>query len=608
MRLNPKYKRYLLPAGGILLPWLLVIVLPEYALWVTAYTNALAWLIIMHDRQALRERLGRLRGTVGKLGIALGSDDTDVMDSAAYSLDIQSSIMRAASGESAVKSEGELAVALERIVSLAHQALNAASTQLALWNSEDRLFHSALTIGTPRFTVSGGADEFDSHETEDIGIIRETIYFAGETLGILRVVLPERREPLRFEKALVHYISLQAGLAIVNSRFSSDLLRMKKESDESVRAKTGFLANLSHELRGPIGIILNSAELVLDGIVGEISSEQREILDMVKLNSSHLLELMSDVLDYAKAEAGKVQPKPESLNLCEILPEVSMMLRAQADAKRHKFICRPVPPGLHVRCDRRHLRQIIINVLTNAFKYTPDGGLVEIWAERMPHDRIKISVRDNGVGISEDQRTKVFSAFERVEHEYSMRQPGTGLGMPLTKILSEKNGGSLDFASMPGLGSTFWIVLEAAEPIDAKRSIDVAPVPTDIKGASVVYIEGDESETRIFERHLTGAGFTFHIMKSPSDIAVVPEIKSTSLIIFDHPITSSDLSGAIRLLRSYPDVGNVPILVLTSDSFKTDIEKYLRAGADRCLSKPISLNELTKTCVELLRVDTPKTN
>src|SRR5262249_18421399 len=157
-------------------------------------------------------------------------------------------------------------------------------------------------------------------------------------------------------------------------------------------------------------------------------------------------------LDYAKVESGRITPKKVVVVVNELLQDLAGVIRSQAEAKGHKVVAKPGDEALAISCDRRHLRQMLINLLTNAVKDTPNGGRIEVWAERIAGNRIKIYVKDSGVGIDEKDRYKVFTAFERIENAYSMNQVGTGLGMPLTKRLAEVNNGSIDFDSKPGEG------------------------------------------------------------------------------------------------------------------------------------------------------------
>lgn len=303
---------------------------------------------------------------------------------------------------------------------------------------------------------------------------------------------------------------MQGALLLVDARYTDELVRMKQLGDESVRAKTGFLAHLSHEIRGPLGIILNGVELNLEGLCGDITSMQRETLTMIQDAGEHLLDLVNDVLDYAKAEAGMmIGGNPQTISLKPFLDDLANVIRSQAQLKGHKVIVSEIPEDLAMSCDKRHARQMMINFLTNAVKYTPANGVITIGAERLANARLRISVADTGVGIPEDQRDKVFGAFERVDDQYSLAQQGTGLGMPLTAKLADANGGSVDFESEPGKGSTFYINLPAVTAVAQDESQDVVAVQKVVGNGDVILIADANTDSRMMlEQYFKNLGFT----------------------------------------------------------------------------------------------------
>lgn len=368
--------------------------------------------------------------------------------------------------ERRISSEKELSDTLEHVVELARQLLGAQSSELALYDPDTQLYHSSFVVGKPFRTsaqamLSGAVEGRVEKSSPDVMV--EPIAFAGSVLGSLRVALRSGEAPSQSDRQIMRLLALQSGLAIVNTRYTQQLIRLKAASEESIKAKTGFLANLSHELRGPLGIMLNAVELVLDGLCGSVTEEQAETLSMIRTNGEHLLELINDVLDYAKIESGKIVPHRSDILLHEILKDLCGVVRQQAEGKSHRLVYVPNDEALAISCDRRHFRQMMINLLTNAIKYTPDGGTIEVWAERIPGQKVRINVKDSGVGIEASERSKVFSAFERVENSYSLVQEGSGLGMPLTKRLAEVNGGQINFDSVPQQGSRFWLIFPSIQ-------------------------------------------------------------------------------------------------------------------------------------------------
>ncbi len=508
--------------------------------------------------------------------------------------------------ERRITSRQELSRALEQIVALAYKLLEAESAELALFDTDSNTYHSSFVLGRPfredaQTALAGSNLTGQKHNPE---ILIQPIAFAGSILGSLRVALPRGRQHEPSDQDIMRILALQSGLAILNAEYSKELVRMKEVSDESVKAKTGFLANLSHEIRGPLGLIINANELVLDDLCGPLNSDQRETLELVKKNGTHLLDLINDVLDYAKVESGKVQTKPEEIQINDTLSELRNVVRSQAELKKHVIEFKDGREILCTRCDRRHFRQMLINLLTNAIKYTPDGGKIELSAERVPGQKIKISVKDSGVGIEAKDRHKVFSAFERIENSYSLQQVGTGLGMPLTRRLAEVNGGTIDFESTPGAGTHFWLLLPAVEYNPAQALNAAQEVAEAVgQGESVLLVDSDESERGMMVRYLKHIGFKVIVANSKEEVLLLLEQNQIDCAIIDNAIVDQPDDETVRLLREKARSTCLPLILSTSRAFAFDIEKYLKAGIDLCLIKPVPLKELGTAVRELIDAD-----
>ncbi|WKZ56642.1 MAG: hybrid sensor histidine kinase/response regulator [Bdellovibrionota bacterium] len=508
--------------------------------------------------------------------------------------------------ERRISSHDELSRALERIVNVAYKLLDAESAEIALFDKESGMYHSSFVLGKP-FRVSAqamlsGAVEGDRVEEVSPDVLIQPLAFAGAVLGSLRVGLKKGRIPTTVDQEIMSLLAIQAGLAMINANYTEELLRMKHQADESVKAKTGFLANLSHEIRGPLGIMLNAVELVLDGLCGEVNKEQSETLRMIQTNGQHLLDLINDVLDYAKIEAGKVRAEPVEIVVNDLLQDMCNVVRTQAEAKQHKIVFKPSVDVLAMSVDRRHIRQMLINLLSNAIKYTPNGGTIEVWAERAPGNKVKINVKDSGVGIEESERSKVFTAFERVEHSYSIKQVGTGLGMPLTKRLAEMNGGSIDFTSSSGKGSHFWLVFpRVTYDVTAKGEEVVEEAAVQGNGDAVMIVQAGAEERGMLVKYLNDVGFK--VIEADSFDAALDVVRRqpVKLVVLDDDLFEHPDAAVIQALRKSNDPTQpLPVLLLSSRAFVFDIETYLKSGVDRCLSKPLQLKELARSCRNLI--------
>ncbi len=509
---------------------------------------------------------------------------------------------------SKLSSRDELSRSLQQIVSLAYKLLDAESAEVSLFDKEVGMYLSSFLIGKP---LKGSAQamlsraiEKDIGEEEDVpGVLVHPIAFAGTVLGSLRVAFRDGRKPNQSESEVMELLSLQSSIAIINSQYTQELLRMKRLSDETVRAKTGFLANLSHEIRGPLGIMLNATELVYEGLCGPITDDQKETLEMLRQNGRHLLELINDVLDYAKAESGKVSVNKEDIAVDEFLRDICKVVRVQAESKKHKLTQRQNAEMLFISCDNRHLRQILINILTNAIKYTPEGGEIDVFAERTPAGKVKINVKDSGIGIDSSQRSKVFGAFERVEHSYSMKQTGTGLGMSLTRRLVELNGGVIDFSSSAGHGSHFWLLFDAQDPentVTSSQSTDKITEVVSGIGKTILMVSKRSQESKTIARYLAKYGFPLAYAEDSEESLKIMHNETIRLVLIDNSSLDTSSDELIRKIRDDSSSSNTPIVLLSSRAFEFDVEKYLRMGVDRCITTPVELNVITKICHEVI--------
>lgn len=576
--------------------------------WLTPSTiaalNLIAWSLVFIGLITGDQTLNRLLGRAQKLGI-----DTrlkgfeELFKEVMFELRRKNESLSINLVHGKISSQEELTSALEKVVSRAYDLLSATSAELALFDKDSGLYHSAFLLGRPfrrsaQAMLSDALSEAESSLAPEVMI--QPVIFAGEMLGTLRIALKQGRVPSSADREIIELLALQAGLALLNARYSQQLLKMHKSSEETTRARTGFLANLSHEIRGPLGIMLNAVELILEGICGTVSEEQTKTLGMIQTNGKHLLELINDVLDYSKVESGKLHPKKVDILLDPTLKEITTIIRSQAVEKGHKLNYIKTDEPLAINCDKRHFRQMLINLLTNAVKYTPEGGVIDVWAERTAKNRLRINVKDSGIGISEADREKVFAPFERIENEYAMTQVGTGLGMPLTRRLAEVNGGKIDFSSTSGKGSQFWLDFAVAEPpafVDEKRD---EKIKVDGRGDLVLVLEKDKGERDMIAKYLSKHGFSVAPAATKIDAQEMLAEKKVSIVVVDNNVTDDPKDNVIDFIRQHSTQSTMPVVLISSRAFVSDIRKYLKEGVDRCLIKPVPLAELALICRSMI--------
>jgi signal transduction histidine kinase len=272
-----------------------------------------------------------------------------------------------------------------------------------------------------------------------------------------------------WENAVIAALFDKAGCLQGFAKITRDMTERKRaesllnnkntELQNAALVKNQFLANMSHELRTPLNGIIGFAEFLVDGKPGSVNDKQKEYLQDILNSGRHLLQLINDVLDLAKVEAGKMTFDPELFSIEKAIDEVCAVTKPIAQKKAIRIEVK-VAPGLDcVTLDQHRFKQVIYNLLSNAVKFTDRGGKVKIQAAICDSDRFKLAVQDTGIGIKTDNLCRLFKEFEQLEAGTTHRFEGTGLGLALTRKIVEMQGGEIGVESVLGKGSTFTIVL-----------------------------------------------------------------------------------------------------------------------------------------------------
>jgi signal transduction histidine kinase len=280
-------------------------------------------------------------------------------------------------------------------------------------------------------------------------------------LGVLGLAFEVPREFDEDDRALVLAIASQCALVLDRARLYEAERDARRTAELANRAKTDFLTTVSHELRTPLNAIGGYAELVELGVQGPVTPDQAKSLSRIRDSQRHLLGLINTVLDYARGAAGAIRYEITDVVVGDLLASAEAFALPQARAKRLELQSAECDPGLVVRADHEKARQVIVNLLANAVKFTAPGGRITLSARGRDDDAVAIAVRDTGFGIAADQLERIFHPFVQVETESGPPQQGTGLGLAISRDLARGMGGELTVESAPGKGSTFTVVLPA---------------------------------------------------------------------------------------------------------------------------------------------------
>jgi PAS domain S-box-containing protein len=368
------------------------------------------------------------------------------------------------------------------------------------------------------------------------------------------------------------------------------LRRAEAEANRANRAKSEFLSRMSHELRTPMNAILGFAQLLE---MDEISDHQREGLDHILRGGRHLLDLINEVLDISRIEAGRLSLSVEPVEIAETLRETFDLVQPLA---RQREVRLNGPIGCetaYVHGDRQRLKQVLINLITNAIKYNRVGGTVTVSCEPI-EERLRISVLDTGTGIPKEKRSQLFIPFERLGAEQGTIE-GTGLGLALAKRLVEAMNGTMGMDSTVGEGSVFWIELPITQsPVQLAELPDILPQSAEYPQSShtVLYIEDNLSNLRLVERLFDHRpSLTLLAANSGAAGLQLAAQRHPDLILLDLNLPDMEGSDVLRQLQARPETANTPVIVLSADATPGQKTKLMEAGAFAYLTKPLDVKK-----------------
>jgi PAS domain S-box-containing protein len=388
----------------------------------------------------------------------------------------------------------------------------------------------------------------------------------------------------------------------------TDLRKARMEAEQANMAKSEFLSRMSHELRTPMNSILGFAQLLQ---MSELTIRQNKGVAHIMKSGKHLLDLINEVLDISRIEAGKISLSIEPLQISAVIQEMIDVVVLQANERQIKIefinLC---SNQLFVKSDRQRLKQILLNLLNNAIKYNHDGGSVLIKAEIQPPNNagivmIKISITDTGWGISADDLPKLFTPFERIGAEKSLTE-GTGLGLTVVKKILDALGGIINVESVLGEGSCFWFELPCVESHLGRLQKSgelpgLASNLADISG-TILYIEDNVSNIELVEQILSSQRSGIRLItriygKQALDTAIefMP-----NLILLDLDLPDIPGSEVLKQLKTDQKTMGIPVIIVSANAMPNQIKKYLMQGAINYLAKPLDILDFLKVIDEFI--------
>jgi signal transduction histidine kinase/ActR/RegA family two-component response regulator len=388
---------------------------------------------------------------------------------------------------------------------------------------------------------------------------------------------------------LARYEDLAAEHAEVAAR-NAELTRAS-------RMKSSFLASMSHELRTPLNAILGFSDLLLSGDYGPLDSKQKPVVQEVRAAGHQLLTVINEVLDLSKIEAGRIEVRALRVDVAEPVEQACSLVASTASNRSIRIVNEVQEGETFATADPDRLRQVLINLTSNAVKFTPDGGMVTIEASAVS-GRVRVAVTDTGIGIAKSDADNLFFPFSQLDSGHARRFQGTGLGLSICKSLVELMGGTIGFTSEPGQGSTFFFTLPAAEPrrvltplyVPAVRQSE-PPVSFRAGGPSllrVLLVDDSEVNRKVIRAMLQRTACEVIEAGDAATGLRVAREQAPAAILMDIEMPEMDGLTATARLKADEATSAIPVIAVTAHAMAGDADRALAAGCLAYVSKPIS--------------------
>jgi len=408
------------------------------------------------------------------------------------------------------------------------------------------------------------------------GVGRHDLGHGATTIAAVPIVTPEGANRLVLvagpfspsfggdELSRVQQFMTAVTAGIDRKRLVDRLQAANTQLQEASEHKSVFLANMSHELRTPLNAIIGFSELMLDAKESQFDPPtERRFLTQVHTSGKHLLGLINDILDLSKVEAGQMELRLQTIEVEPVVAQVLSTIEPLAKQKHIRVVAEVGAAGV-ITADAGKLRQMLLNLVSNAIKFTPEGGAVTLTAHRAAR-ALEVAVADTGIGISKEDQAKIFREFHQVDPGPGRREQGTGLGLALTRRFALLHGGDVTVTSAPNKGSVFTLRLPAEpapEPVAPRLPIQ----RTDAMGSArplVLVVEDDAGAAELLTRQLEVGGFRTHVVRSGSDALAAARTLRPAAITLDILLPEIDGWDVMSRLKADPETADIPVIVVS---------------------------------------------
>ena len=381
-----------------------------------------------------------------------------------------------------------------------------------------------------------------------------------------------------------------------------------RRAEDANKAKSAFLFNMSHDIRTPMNAILGYTELLSTHL--DDTEKRTDYIRKIKYSSEYLLSLLNDVLEMARIESGKQTLDETVTDLAAFDEMLFAVFENQMEQKNLRYTHTRKTEHTLVYCDNVKVKEVLLNILSNAYKYTPPGGQIDLTVTELPSDQpgcaqYRTVISDTGIGMTESFLSTIYDSFSRAASSTDSGQTGSGLGMAITKRLMDLMGGTIDIQSRPGQGTTvtIWLTHRLAEPAPADHA---APAPAaQFTGKRLLLTEDNDLNAEIAQELLQTDGFA--VERACDGVDCIAKLETHpagyyDLILMDIQMPNMDGYKATTLIRGMGDasLANIPIVAMTANAFAEDRQKALATGMNAHIAKPIDLAVLHKTLAEFL--------